>query len=48
MVRSCDRPQADRVRGKLREFVARRYQAGTDVMASGVELLAVGYNELLK
>ena len=33
-------PQADQVRGKLREFIARRRQPGTDGMAMGNESAA--------
>ena len=44
--RSCDRPQADRVRGKLREFVARRCGPGTDGMTAGAELLPAGYSDM--
>ena len=33
-------PQADQVRGKLREFIARRRQPGTDEIAVGNESAA--------
>ena len=38
---SCDMPQADQVRGKLREFIARRRQPGTDGIAMGNKVLPV-------
>ena len=40
--RSCDRLQADRVRGKVRKLVARRYQSGTDGTAVEAQVAACG------